>query len=149
MAYKRKRPPLDPCPVESVFRIVAGKWKVRVLYLLSLEELTFGELRNSIGGIRQQVLSSLLRSLIADGAVRHATHAWSERSTYGLTTRGRELVALLTPLAEWGQQASGGTGHCVGAADAAAERAGRPAGPASLTRAVEWVSVSEQAQRAS
>ena len=104
MTYKRKRPPLDPCPVESVFRIVAGKWKVRVLYLLSLEELTFGELRNSIGGIRQQVLSSLLRSLIADGAVRHATHAWSERSTYGLTTRGRELVALLTPLAEWGNR---------------------------------------------
>jgi len=104
MTYKRKRPPLDPCPVESVFRIVAGKWKVRVLYLLSLEELTFGELRNSIGGIRQQVLSSLLRSLIADGAVWHATHAFSERSTYGLTTRGRELVALLTPLAEWGNR---------------------------------------------
>jgi DNA-binding HxlR family transcriptional regulator len=102
MTYKRKRPSPDPCPVESVFKIVAGKWKVRVLYLLSLEDLTFSELRNSIGGIRQQVLSTVLRSLIVDGAVWHAATASSERSTYGLTTRGRELIALLTPLAEWG-----------------------------------------------
>ena len=104
MAYKRKRPPLDPCPVESVFRIVAGKWKVRVLYLLSLEDLAFGELRHSIGGIRQQVLSSLLQDLIADGAIWRAAHASSERATYGLTGRGRELVVLLTPLAEWGSK---------------------------------------------
>jgi DNA-binding HxlR family transcriptional regulator len=104
MTYKRKRPSLDPCPVESVFRIVAGKWKVRVLYLLSLEDLTFSELRNSIGGIRQQVLSTVLRSLIADGAAWHSAAASSERSIYGLTTRGRELVALLTPLAEWGNR---------------------------------------------
>jgi DNA-binding HxlR family transcriptional regulator len=45
-----------------------------------------------------------LRNLIADGAVWRATDASSERSTYGLTTRGRELVALLTPLAEWGNR---------------------------------------------
>jgi DNA-binding HxlR family transcriptional regulator len=103
MAYRRKRPALDPCPVETVLAIVAGKWKVRVLHLLSLDELSFGELRNSIGGVRQQVLSSLLQGLIADGAVRHRKTT-PERSIYGLTDKGRELVLLLTPLAEWGLQ---------------------------------------------
>ena len=101
MAYHRKRPAQDPCPVETVLKIVAGKWKVRVLHLLSLDELSFGELRNSIVGVRQQVLSSLLRDLIADGAVRQRKLS-SERSIYALTERGFELVALLTPLAEWG-----------------------------------------------
>lgn len=101
MAYQRKRPAPDPCPVETVLKIVSGKWKVRVLHLLSLDELSFGELRNSIAGVRQQVLSSLLRDLIADGAVRQ-TKVSSDRSTYALTERGFELVALLTPLAEWG-----------------------------------------------
>ncbi|MBR0796840.1 helix-turn-helix transcriptional regulator [Bradyrhizobium jicamae] len=101
MPYRRKRPALDPCPVETVLAIVAGKWKVRVLYLLSLDELSFGELRNSIGGVRQQVLSSLLRDLIADGAIWHRKES-PERSTYGLTAKGRELVALLTPIAAWG-----------------------------------------------
>ncbi|MBR0896987.1 helix-turn-helix transcriptional regulator [Bradyrhizobium tropiciagri] len=101
MAYHRKRPAPDPCPVETVLKIVSGKWKVRVLHLLSLDELSFGELRNSIVGVRQQVLSSLLRDLIADGAVRQRKIS-SERSIYALTERGFELVALLTPLAEWG-----------------------------------------------
>ena len=101
MAYRRKRPDLDPCPVESVLKIVAGKWKVRTLHLLSLGELSFGELRHSIAGVRQQVLSSLLRDLIADGAVWHRKVS-PERSIYGLTDKGRELVVLLTPLAEWG-----------------------------------------------
>jgi DNA-binding HxlR family transcriptional regulator len=101
MAYRHKRPAQDPCPVESVLRIVSGKWKVRVLHLLSQDELSFGELRNSIAGVRQQVLSNLLRELIADDAIRQ--HKLSpERSIYGLTGKGRELVALLTPLAEWG-----------------------------------------------
>ena len=101
MPYRRKRPALDPCPVETVLAIVAGKWKVRVLYLLSLDELSFGELRSSIGGVRQQVLSSLLRDLITDGAIWHRKET-PERSTYGLTPKGRKLVVLLTPLAEWG-----------------------------------------------
>ncbi len=101
MTYRRKRPALDPCPVEQVLMIVSGKWKVRVLYLLSLDELSFGDLRKSIGGIRQQVLSSLLRDLVADGVVRHRKIS-PERSMYGLTDKGRELVTLLTPLAEWG-----------------------------------------------
>jgi|GEM_PF-6953590 len=101
MPYRRKRPALDPCPVEMVLAIVAGKWKVRVLHLLSLDELSFGELRNSIGGVRQQVLSSLLRELVADGAIWHRKDT-PERSTYGLTAKGRELVMLLTPLAAWG-----------------------------------------------
>ena len=42
MAYLRKRPALDPCPVETVLAMFAGKWKARVLYILSLDELAFG-----------------------------------------------------------------------------------------------------------
>ena len=52
MAYQRKRPAPDPCPVETVLKIVSGKWKVRVLHLPSLDELSFeltvnGELRQA------------------------------------------------------------------------------------------------------
>ena len=62
--------------------LAAGKWKVRVLHLLSQDELSFGELRNSITGVAW-VLSSLLLDLIADGAVRHrARSCWpSDRFT--------------------------------------------------------------------
>ena len=77
MAYNRKRPALDDCPVEAVLTIVSGKWKVRVLYLLSLDDLTFSEIRCSVGDVSQQVLSSVLKELIGNGAVRRSGTARS------------------------------------------------------------------------
>lgn len=104
MAYNRKRPALDDCPVEAVLAIVSGKWKVRVLYLLSLDDLTFSEVRYSVGDVSQQVLSSVLKELIASGAVRRSGTVSSRQTRYGLTAKGRELVALLMPLAVWGNK---------------------------------------------
>ena len=104
MAYHRKRPALDDCPVEAVFAIVSGKWKVRVLYLLSLDNLTFSEVRCSVGDVSQQVLSSVLKELIGNGAVRRSGTVSSRQIHYGLTAKGRELVALLMPLANWGNK---------------------------------------------
>ena len=63
--------PLE-APVETVLAIVSGKWKVRILYLLSLDDLAFSEIRQSVGDIRQQVLSSVLKDLIANGVARRA-----------------------------------------------------------------------------
>ena len=102
MTYNRKRPALDDCPVEAVLAIVSGKWKVRVLYLLSLDDLTFSEVRCSVGDVSQQVLSSVLKELIGNGAVRRSGTVSPRQIHYGLTAKGHELVALLMPLAEWG-----------------------------------------------
>lgn len=75
--------------------------EVRVVHLLSQHTLMFNELRNSVPGVRQQVLSGLLREPANDGLVRRDT---TERVgiKYALTAKGHELVALLTPLATWG-----------------------------------------------
>jgi DNA-binding HxlR family transcriptional regulator len=105
MAYNRKRPALDDCPVEAVLAIVSGKWRVRVLYLLSLDDLTFSEIRCSVGDVSQQVLSSVLREFIERGvACRSRTDSAGGHIRYGLTVKGRELVALLMPLAVWGSK---------------------------------------------
>ena len=101
MPYDRKRPALDPCPVETVLAIVSGKWKVRILYLLSLERLSFGQLRKATAGVNQQVLSSLLKELEADGIIRRTRN--SSGSMYALTPDGHELVSLLTPVMDWGK----------------------------------------------
>ncbi|MEH2500445.1 DNA-binding HxlR family transcriptional regulator [Bradyrhizobium sp. AZCC 1678] len=102
MVYHRKRPALDPCPVEAVLAMVAGKWKARVLYLLSLDDLTFGEVRASVGNIRQQVLATVLSEMRASGIVRRADDCNAKETRYALTERGRELVQLLLPLSDWG-----------------------------------------------
>jgi DNA-binding HxlR family transcriptional regulator len=104
MPYRRKRPPLDPCPVEIVLTMVSGKWKVRVLYLLSREDLTFGEIRTSIGSVSQQVLSALLKELEQDEVVERNRMQLAGLSRYKLTHKGRRLVSLLEPIAEWGNE---------------------------------------------
>jgi DNA-binding HxlR family transcriptional regulator len=104
MTYNRKRPALDSCPVEAVLTIVSGKWKVRVLYLLSLNDLTFSEIRCSVGNVSQQVLSSVLKEFIESGVACRARTESPRQVRYGLTTKGRELVSLLMPLAVWGSK---------------------------------------------
>jgi DNA-binding HxlR family transcriptional regulator len=104
MTYSRKRPALDDCPVEAVLTIVSGKWKVRVLYLLSLDDLTFSEVRCSVGDVSQQVLSSVLKEFIARGVACRSRTDSPRQIRYGLTVKGRELVALLMPLAIWGSK---------------------------------------------
>jgi DNA-binding HxlR family transcriptional regulator len=102
MVYLRKRPALDPCPVETVLAMVAGKWKARVLYLLSLDDLAFGEIRASVGDIKQQVLATVLADMTASGIVRRAEDDNAKETRYQLTQRGRELVQVLQPLSVWG-----------------------------------------------
>ena len=104
MTYNRKRPVLDSCPVEAVLAIVSGKWKVRVLYLLSLDDLTFSEIRYSVGDIRQQVLSSVLKELISSGLACRSGTVSPRQIRYGLTKTGHEMVVLLMPLAIWGNK---------------------------------------------
>jgi DNA-binding HxlR family transcriptional regulator len=111
MPYDRKRPRLDPCPVEAVLSIVSGKWKARVLYLLSLDALTFGQIQKATTGIKQQVLSSLLRELEADGIVERARDGTvGPGSVYQLTAEGISLIAVLETVAAWGQRRLAGQG---------------------------------------
>src|SRR5262249_32135574 len=102
MTYSRKRPLLDPCPLEEVLGMVSGKWKVRVLYLLSLDDLTFGEMRTAITHIRQQVLSCALSDFISDAIVSRTNANAPGDARYVLTEKGHKLVSLLMPLADWG-----------------------------------------------
>jgi len=104
MPYRRKRSAPDPCPVEIVVSMISGKWKARVLYLLAQGDLTFGEIRASVGSVSQQVLSNLLRELETDRVVERTRADSALTSGYRLTPKGRQLFHLLLPLAEWGNQ---------------------------------------------
>lgn len=99
--YHPKRPPLDPCPVETVVAMVGGKWKARILYLLAHRTIAFAPLRRELGRVSQQVLSTQLRALEADGLVLRETKG-DGLSTYAATDKGRELVKILLPVAAWG-----------------------------------------------
>jgi DNA-binding HxlR family transcriptional regulator len=105
MPYQAKRAPLEPCPVEEVVAIIAGKWKARILYLLSLEPHSFAELKRGLRGIRQQVLAAQLKGLVQDGIVgqERVVSGKTGFSRYSLTEEGVRLIPVLTVISDWGQ----------------------------------------------
>jgi DNA-binding HxlR family transcriptional regulator len=104
MAYQPKRPALDPCPVEEVVGMVGGKWKARLLLILSFGPIAFAPLRRSLPGISQQVLSTQLQALMDDGLVaREASGADGGGSLYSLTATGLDLMPVLNAVAAWGE----------------------------------------------
>ena len=94
---------LPVCPVETTPRLIGNKWEVLVLRDLMPGTKRFGELKQSIGGISQKVLTSKLREMEADGLVeRHVFAEVPPRVEYSLTPLGRTLKPVLDAMEQWG-----------------------------------------------
>ena len=103
--YVPKRPALDPCPVEEVLAMIGGKWKSRLLLLLSAGPQRLAALRRALPpGVSNEVLLTQLRGLAADGLVDVTveTRGATSARRYGLTLLGESLLAALAPVAAWG-----------------------------------------------
>ena len=71
--------------VRKAFSMITGKWKLEILWLLNQRVHRFGELKRSIPGITQHMLTAQLRELEADGLVSRQIFAevpprWNIRS---------------------------------------------------------------------
>jgi DNA-binding HxlR family transcriptional regulator len=90
------------CPARTVLDHVTSRWGVWVLMALRKNDLRFFELRRSIVGISEKMLSQTLRLLARDGLVwRRVRPATPPEVTYGLTLLGRGTVEPLAELFEW------------------------------------------------
>jgi DNA-binding HxlR family transcriptional regulator len=95
----------DACPVTRAVGVIGGKWKLFIVYHLMGGTCRFGELQRRIPGITQQMLTSQLRELEADGIVSRKVYAQvPPKVEYSLTPLGCELEALTDRLADWGQR---------------------------------------------
>lgn len=94
---------LPACPVETTLKLIGNKWEVLVLRDLMPGTKRFGELKQSIGGISQKVLTSKLREMEADGLVeRHVFAEVPPRVEYSLTPLGCTLKPVLDAMEQWG-----------------------------------------------
>ena len=94
---------IDPnCPGRALLEHVTSKWGSLAIIALSDGTLRWGEIRRLLTGVTEKMLSQTLRMLEADGIVAREAHpVVPPRVDYSLTDRGRELAALLRPLADW------------------------------------------------
>jgi DNA-binding HxlR family transcriptional regulator len=93
----------EACPaVREVLNRVGDKWSVLIVALLRDGSKRFSELRKSIEGISQRMLTLTLRGLERDGLVTRTVYPTiPPRVDYGLTPLGRTLLGPIMGLAMW------------------------------------------------
>lgn len=92
------------CPTRLLLDRIANKWTVLVIQLLEPGPRRFSELKRSIEGISQKMLTQTLRRMEADGFVsRRAFATVPVTVEYSLTPLGHSLHAALSPLRQWAE----------------------------------------------
>ncbi|MEV0035857.1 winged helix-turn-helix transcriptional regulator [Streptomyces sp. NPDC056909] len=88
--------------LREVLARLGDKWTVIVICRLNAGPRRFNELKRSVEGITQRMLSATVRRLERDGLVsRTVTPTVPPQVEYALTDAGRSLHSVLYPLAEW------------------------------------------------
>ena len=94
---------LPACPVEVTLMLISNRWKVLIIRDLLEGTKRFGQLKKSIGGISQKVLTSNLRSMEESGLViRKVYPEVPPRVEYTLTEIGYSLKTILDSMEKWG-----------------------------------------------
>ena len=94
--------PGDCRAIGDVLARVGDKWSILVVSRLGEGALRFNELRRSIGGISQRMLTLTLRGLERDGLVtRTVFPTIPPRVDYALTPLGRDLITPVAALGAW------------------------------------------------
>ncbi|GGD43878.1 HxlR family transcriptional regulator [Emticicia aquatilis] len=96
----------NSCPVTATMQVLGGKWKcilINAIYITS--PARFGELKRSVKGITQSMLTQQLRELEDDGIISRKIYAEiPPRVEYTLTDFGLSLSPIIQTMAEWGKQ---------------------------------------------
>lgn len=96
---------LPACPVEITMGLIGDKWKVLIVRDLLAGTKRFGELKKSVTGITQKVLTSNLRQMEASGLVRRKVYGEvPPRVEYSLTETGFSLKPILDSMVQWGNE---------------------------------------------
>ena len=96
---------LPACPVETTLTLISDKWKVLILRDLLTGTKRFGELKRSVGGVTQKVLTAQLRQMEESGLLTRRVYAEvPPRVEYTLTELGQSLRPVLDAMQVWGEE---------------------------------------------
>ena len=97
---------MERCPaVREVLNRVGDKWSVQIVAFLGDGAMRFSDLRRSIEGISQRMLTLTLRGLERDGLIsRTVFPEIPPRVEYELTKLGNTLLEPIQGLSEWAER---------------------------------------------
>ncbi len=90
------------CPVKATANLIAGKWKVLILWHLAFSARRFSELRGLLPEVSEKVLTAQLRELEGDLLLLRTVRATTPpQVTYRLSPAGEELIPVLEAMCAW------------------------------------------------
>ncbi len=96
---------LPACPVETTLSIIGDKWKVLILRDLFTGTKRFNELKKSLKGITQKMLTQQLREMGGDGLLHREVYpVVPPKVEYSLTELGKTLKPVIDSLYDWGSR---------------------------------------------
>ena len=95
---------LPDCPVATTVQLIGSKWKLLILRNLLERPWRFNELKRSLDGISQKVLTDSLRSMEQDGLItRTVFPEVPPRVEYALSDLGETMRPILDAMKGWGE----------------------------------------------
>ena len=93
-------------PFEYTLSIINGKWKIRIMYLLSVNKvLRYGELKLEMRGITHKMLAKQLKEMEADGILDRKEYTQiPPKVEYSLTEKGESLIPIINAICNWGEE---------------------------------------------
>lgn len=96
---------IKTCSIAKPQNMIAGKWKLTILWLVSMQTRRFNELQRLLPGISKGILTRQLRELETDGLIhREVYKEVPPKVEYSLTELGDSFMPILNSIAEWGKR---------------------------------------------
>jgi DNA-binding HxlR family transcriptional regulator len=93
-----------PCPIETIFRLVGGKWRTRIIWEIGNTEnsIRFNDLVSRLSGISPKVLSNELSQLEEMNILtRQDFNEFPPRVEYKLAAFGESLQPVFAVSLQW------------------------------------------------
>ena len=95
----------DYCPIHSVTKLIGGKWKMPLMYIIQSGPKRFGELRRILSPITEQMLTKQLRELEGHNLIsRNDFQTIPPRAEYSLTDFGKSLSGIINQYQNFGEK---------------------------------------------
>lgn len=95
---------LESCAIAYTISLIGGRWKPTILWQLIQSSARYKDLKESIPGITERMLTVSLKELEQDGLIRKETHTGFPRKVeYSLTELGWSMESMLRGMSDWGR----------------------------------------------
>lgn len=89
-------------PLKKILKLLDNKYKYEIIYNLTLNKMRFGEIKENIATITQQLLTKQLKQLEKNNLIaRKIYNGFPRKVEYSLTSFGQSLKPLINIMKKW------------------------------------------------